>query len=402
MTTTYSDAELESMMADVESDLVERKESFRDDAQSARQAVCAFANDLPNHRKAGVLFVGVDDGGRPTGLPITDELLRSLSDIKTDGNIVPPPTLAVGKRKLAGRDVAAVIVEPADAPPVRLRGTTWIRVGPRRAIASPQDERILNEKRRAFDPHFDSTPLPTATLDDLDLRRFEEDYLPMAVDAEALANNERSPEERLAAMKMVASVDDPRPTVAGILVMGKHPQDFLPGAYVQFLRVAGTQLGEEVVDEARCDGPILSIVRRLDEKLEAHNRTAVDVTSGPVETRTSTYPLPALQQLTRNALMHRTYEGTNAPVHAYWFDDRFEIASPGGPFGAVNAENFGRPGVADYRNPTLAEAMRVLGLVQRWGTGISIARRELSANGHREPAFEADANWLHCTVRARS
>jgi ATP-dependent DNA helicase RecG len=89
----YSDAELVHFMTALESDLVERKESFSGSApETIRQAVCAFANDLPNHRKPGVLFVGVADDGAPTGLPITDKLMLSLADVKTDGKIVPPPT----------------------------------------------------------------------------------------------------------------------------------------------------------------------------------------------------------------------------------------------------------------------------------------------------------------------
>ncbi len=46
------------------------------------------------------------------------------------------------------------------------------------------------------------------------------------------------------------------------------------------------------------------------------------------------------------------------------------------------AENFGRPGVTDYRNPLLAEAMKVLGYVQRFGMGIPLARKELQKNGN--------------------
>ena len=73
----YTDFELRAMMQDVESDLVKRKESLRGDAPtSIREAVCAFANDLPDHRRPGVVFVGADNAGRPTGLPITDALLR--------------------------------------------------------------------------------------------------------------------------------------------------------------------------------------------------------------------------------------------------------------------------------------------------------------------------------------
>ncbi len=57
------------------------------------------------------------------------------------------------------------------------------------------------------------------------------------------------------------------------------------------------------------------------------------------------------------------------------------------PYGVVTASAFGQPGVVDYRNPILAEAMRVLGLVQRYGFGIPGARRELLKNGQESPCF---------------
>jgi ATP-dependent DNA helicase RecG len=79
-----------------------------------------------------------------------------------------------------------------------------------------------------------------------------------------------------------------------------------------------------------------------------------------------------------------------------------EIISPGGPYGIVTAETFGQPGVVDYRNPILAEAMRVLGLVQRYGFGIPTARRELRIRGHPEPEFAIQPNWVACTVRGRA
>jgi ATP-dependent DNA helicase RecG len=108
----------------------------------------------------------------------------------------------------------------------------------------------------------------------------------------------------------------------------------------------------------------------------------VDVTSASVESRSPDYPLPALQQIARNAVMHRTYENTNAPVRITWFTDRVEFLSPGGPYGLVTPENLGQPGIVDYRNRNLAEAMRVLGFVQRFGVGLAIARQQLAANGN--------------------
>ena len=96
-----TNAELESLLDDLESDRVERKESFSD-GDRIRQAVCAFANDLPGHNQPGVLFVGVDDRGEPTGLAITDQLLQNLASMRGDGNILPFPSLDVQKTNAEG------------------------------------------------------------------------------------------------------------------------------------------------------------------------------------------------------------------------------------------------------------------------------------------------------------
>lgn len=102
----FTDEELEALLNDTESDRAERKESFQGDApKKARQAVCAFANDLLNHNEAGVLFIGAKDEGTPSGIAITDQLLLALSDIKTDGNILPLPVLSVEKRILNGAEM---------------------------------------------------------------------------------------------------------------------------------------------------------------------------------------------------------------------------------------------------------------------------------------------------------
>ena len=60
-----------------------------------RATVFAFASNPPAHARLGIPFVGASDRGRPTGLPITDQLLREIAHTKTDGDIVPPPTLTV-------------------------------------------------------------------------------------------------------------------------------------------------------------------------------------------------------------------------------------------------------------------------------------------------------------------
>ncbi|MBL0164402.1 MAG: putative DNA binding domain-containing protein [Xanthomonadales bacterium] len=391
---------LEDLLRDIESDRAERKESFKGDApDTVRQAICAFANDLPGHQTAGVAFIGVRDDGQPSGLPITDDLLLNLANIRSDGNILPLPSMTVEKRTLRGAEIAVITVMPADAPPVRYKGRTFIRTGPRRGIASAQDERILNERRRSRDLPFDLQPVSFATLADLNRAAFESEYLPGAFSADTLDANHRSYEERLSACRMVDSANGATPTVLGCLVLGNRPRDLIPSAYIQFLRLDGGELDAPIIDEAAIDGRLGEVLSRVDEKITANISTRVDLKSQATEKRRWDYPLAALQQLIRNAVMHRAYENTNAPIRFTWFRDRIEIINPGGPFGVVTHENFGRPGITDYRNPNLAEAMKVLGYVQRFGVGIAIARRLLSDNGNPPPEFEPRDTHVLVTIR---
>ena len=395
-----SDTILELLLKDLESDRVERKASVADTGK-IREAICAFANDLPDHREPGVLFAGANDDGSCAHLAVTDQLLLTLSNMHSDGNITPFPTMVVGKRTVAGCEMAVVIVEPSDAPPVRLRGRVWVRVGPRRAVATAEEERRLTEKRRSKDLPFDIRPLRSATLEDLNVDLFHRVYLPASVAPDVLAENERSVEQQLASARFL-SIDAPvTPTVLGLLVAGKDPQEFVPGAYVQFLRIDGIDLTDPIKDQKEVSGPLSEMLTFLDQLIEAHISTAADISTGPTEIRLPDYPIVALQQLARNAVLHRVYEGTNAPVRITWFNDRIEIQSPGGPFGQVNRQNFGRPGVTDYRNPHLAEALKNLGYVQRFGMGIQLARKELQRNGNPELEFQVEDTHVLAIVRRR-
>lgn len=143
------------------------------------------------------------------------------------------------------------------------------------------------------------------------------------------------------------------------------------------------------------------MLRRVEEKLSAHNRISVDVTSSASHGIKQPYPLAAIHQIVYNAVLHRTYEKTNAPVRVYWFNDRIEITSPGGPYGYVTVENFGIPGVTDYRNPNIGDILKTFGYVQAFGRGIEIARKKLKNNGNPELQFEVNQSTVQCIIRSK-
>ncbi|MDQ3274275.1 MAG: hypothetical protein M3Q39_04390 [Actinomycetota bacterium] len=205
--------------------------------------------------------------------------------------------------------------------------------------------------------------------------------------------------QRLAALRLTSQ--DGVPTAAGLLATGTDPLRILPGAYVQFLRLDGDALDPPIRDEKQLSGTLLQVLRQLDELLELNVTSAVDLTSGQREKRSADYPLVALQQIARNAVMHRSYEHTNAPIRVTWYVDRIEVVSPGGPYGVVSQANFGQPGVTVYRNPAIADLMRGLGYVQRFGVGLPSTRAALERNGNQPVKFDVTDTHVAATIRRR-
>ena len=81
-----SKEEILNLIADIESDRVERTISTSDTNKFC-EAICAFSNDLPNHNTPGYLIIGLKDNGDFSGLNVTDELLKNLMQrIETHDN----------------------------------------------------------------------------------------------------------------------------------------------------------------------------------------------------------------------------------------------------------------------------------------------------------------------------
>lgn len=377
-------AEIMSLLADIESDRIERTESTKDTDKFC-QAICAFANDLPNHRQPGYLLVGVKDNGALSGLKVSDKLLQNLGAIRSDGNVLPQPVLSVNKYAFEDGEVAVMEVLPSDLPPVRYKGRVYVRVGPRKAVASEQEERILSERRVALARSFDARPCIGAVIDDLALGQFDA-YRREAIDAETIAANHRPLEQQLASLRLY-DPDREYPTYAGILLFGKNPRFFLPGAYVQYLKLPGTDLTDMPEDQAEISGDLFSVLHELDMRLKVLIQTTLRSVSSLQEKLLPDYPEKALRELLMNAVMHRNYD-SNTPIRFYVFSDHIEIQSPGGLYGEATRENF--PTRNSYRNPIIAEAMKSLGFVNRFGYGVQRAQALLSENGNPPADFEFD------------
>ncbi len=372
-----TEEQLLALLKDLESDRIERTISINNTDKFAK-AICAFANDLPRHALPGYLLIGVKDDGSLNNLKVTDQLLQNLAALRSDGNIQPLPVIHVQKFHFPEGDVAVVEVIPSDMPPVRYQGQIWIRIGPRQATASAQEEKILSEKRTIQAKTFDAWPCKESTLNDLYLDLFF-NYRRYAIASEVIEENHRDVSLQLASLRFFDLAKN-IPTYAGLILFGKNPLYWLSGAYVQFLRINGTSLADEVISEKKLSGDLGTILRELDSLLTINVTSFPKMESALREKTVSDYPIVALRELLMNAVMHRNYEST-APIRFYWFNDHVEIQNPGGLYGEASEKNF--PYQNAYRNPVIAEAMKVLGYVNRFGHGVLQAKKALENNGNR-------------------
>ena len=345
------------------------------DMDKFQEAICAFSNDLPNSREKGYLILGVHDNGVLSGLRVDDALMKKIAGIRSDGNILPLPMMSVERFEFTEGDLLVVEVSPALVPPVRYRGRTFIRIGPRRDIATEAEERVLLEKRTSYMATFDAMPCFGSSLKDIDALFVKNEYLPQIIDSDVLMADKRSLQEQLAAIHLYDITND-CPTNAAIILFGKNASFFLHGCYVQYVHFAGEDTGSEILNERQIRGSLCSIL----PKLESFVKDAI-VTARPMpvsmlrEQIVFNYPELALRELLMNACMHRDYQ-SNMPIRIYQFSNLYGEARP---------ENF--PTVNDYRNPIIAEAMRGMKYVNMFNRGVQRVKNMLRENGNPEPKF---------------
>lgn len=297
---------------------------------------------------------------------------------------VPLPMMTTEKVSTEQGDVLVVEVTPSFDTPVRYRGRTFIRIGPRRDIATIDEERILSERCASSLPTFDTRPCREATIDDIHTDIIASEYLPKAIDPDVLANDHRSFEEQLASLRLYNLKYD-CPTYAAIVMFGRNPKYFMPGAYLQFVRFKGNNNGGSILNERRFEGCLYKILPELENFI----RDGI-VTQRPVpisilrEKNVQNYPYKALRELLMNAVMHRDYQ-SNMPTRLYQYDGHIEIMNPGGLYGQARPENF--PNVNDYRNSVVAEMMRTLNYVNMFNHGVSEVYDLLEENGSPKADF---------------
>lgn len=185
------------------------------------------------------------------------------------------------------------------------------------------------------------------------------------------------------------------PTLASILLFGLYPQAFFPQLVVTATVSAGQTLADNMPDEPRfldnkrIEGTIQSLYDETMDFIRRNMRveTVVDPKTGLRKDRNE-YPLLAVREAIINAMMHRDYSKytEGRPITVNFFNDRLEIANPGGLYGRICVDDLGRV-TPDTRNPFLVTALETLQLAENRYSGIPTIRNAMQRSGLPEPEF---------------
>jgi ATP-dependent DNA helicase RecG len=355
----------------------------------------AFANT-----QGGYFLIGVDDNGQVVGVMgdwrKLEERLMGISRVCS-----PLITLTVEEVAVEGKSILVAHVPEGKDKPYRVRDICYVRVGSTVQHATREEERWMFQESGEI--LFERTPLWEADYEDLDaakIRRYFERRSP-----EAIVNTERPLHELVEQADLPLVVrrgDQLAPTTAAMLLFGRRPQYFLPQTFVSAARFPGLDLNVTAIDRDTFRGTVDELIEQGTAFVRRNMRIASILEDEKLPRRTDIpeYPLRAVREAITNACVHRDYSHWSQEVAIRMFDDRLEVSSPGGLVRGMTIQDLGT-GKYAARNPTLAEAMREMGLIERFGTGIRMMRREMETLGSAPPIFVVDEDSFTVTLPAK-
>lgn len=379
------------------------------------ESISAFANT-----GGGLLLLGLDEAA---GFAIAEiDAARIAADLAAAAadQLEPPIRDAVHVLEVDGRPV--VVMEIDELSPslkpchVRTKGIergSFVRVHDGDRMLTSYEVHILLSSRGQ--PCEDMSPVPGAGLDALDESMLRKLVERLKQNRGAIFSNTTDDQIRQMMGITVRTDEGEAVTVAGLLALGRYPQQYFPQLNVTFVSyptIDGSPLadGTRFLDNQSVDGSIPVMVSQALERVRKNMKRRSIVVGLGREDRWE-YPEEAVRELIANALIHRDYHplAHGAQVRIEMYPDRIRITNPGGLHGPVAQEILGSEPVSSSRNAKLAkllEDVEVPGtgrtVCENRGSGLVAAVASLRGAGVEPPEFANNVREFSATVRNHS
>jgi ATP-dependent DNA helicase RecG len=353
---------------------IEYKSSWHDDYL---KWICGFAN-----AQGGQIYIGKNDVGKIVGLEDYKSLMEDIPNkIKNNMGI----TAEVNLLQEDGRHFIEIVVQPYSVP-ISLRGRYYYRSG---SVKQELTGAALNEflLRRAG-LTWDEVVEPRAAFADIDEEAFRL-YLQMTKEKGRMPEIGGLTTEQI--FEKLRLSENGQLKRAAIIMFGKDPVRFYPGAFVKIGRFgkSDTDLRFQEVEE----GNLIVLLRNVIEQLNRKFLIRPIEFEGLYRIEKHEYPVPAVREMLLNALIHRTYMGSFIQIRVY--DDKISIWNDGELPTGMNLEKLKQPHSSKPRNLIIADVCFKGGLIDAWGRGtIKIIETCLEAGLPDPELIERDGGFL--------
>lgn len=372
-----------------EMQVVEAKRATREMPSDLPETLSAFSNTSDG----GVILLGIDEsrGFSITGVQDVEHMSGRVAQACRD-ELDPPIRPMLSSEEVDGKKVVIVEVpelQPREKPCfIKSRGLVngaFLRIGGTNRKLTAYETAVLMANRAQ--PVDDARPANSAAVEDLD------PDLVSAMIARVRARRGAAfalADDETVLRQLGVVTKEGTPTLAGILALGRFPQQFFPQLDVTFSFFASPDRepmadGTRFLDSASIDGPMPVMLDEALRRIRLNMRHRA-VIHGAGRVDVPDYPEAALREALSNAMMHRDYSGMaqGTQVRIEMFSDRIEIESPGGLYGPVSTESLqAGDAVSSSRNAVLAKLLEdVVGpdgeaIAENRGSGIATMQRAL-------------------------
>lgn len=352
----------------VESQNVEFKSSWRDEYL---KVISAFANT-----EGGVLILGVDDNGMPSGLKDIKKLLEDMPNIiRNKLGIIP--SVSIEKKK--NKDVLSIQITPS-AVPISYDGRFYIKSGS--TVQELKGQELASFIMRKMGKTWDEYIEERIAIDDLDIETIKE-FKRKAADRIPSVVAEDDTETLLKKLNLLENGELKR---AAVLLFGKSPQKFYPQAVVKI----GKFLSEsEILVTDIIKGNLFKQMENTLEILRSKYLISEISFEGIHRRDILEYPYEALREGIINALIHRDYLGTSH-IQVRVYPDKLLIMNEGKLPPEVPVETLKTKHLSRPRNTLLAEVFYYAGFIEAWGSGTIKIVDNCVKQGLPEPDFHEE------------